>query len=109
MDSKKWTAVLKQAKKLQKQDQKVVERLQAFLEVISPESTYYSNEVSALGGFLSAIESLHGYEAVEHIEYYLYEVPSLVEKNGKCFCRTKDGVEYDASKLSEYVKWLMAI
>jgi len=109
MTTKQWTAVLKKAKELQKQDQKVVARLQAFLEVISPESTYYSNEVSALCGFLSAIESLHGYEAVEHIEYYLYDVPDMMKSHGQCVITTKDGVEYDASKLSDYVKWILSI
>ncbi len=109
MTSKQWTAVLKKAKELHKQEQKVVERLQAFLEVISPESTYYSNEVSALGGYLSAIEELHGYQAVEHIEYYLYEVPMMMKSNGHCTVTTKNKVEYDASKLSDYVKWILSI
>jgi hypothetical protein len=60
-------------------------------------------------GYLMAIKALYGVDAYENAAYYLYEVPSSIQHLGKCIVKDDDGNEYDASKLSEYVKWIMSL
>ena len=60
-------------------------------------------------GYLEAIEACHGRDTREHVSYWLYDVPSIAKTHGKCEVKDQHGKVYDASKVDEYVKWIMAV
>jgi hypothetical protein len=109
MTPKQWKTVLKTAKRLQKEEEKIDNTLSAFCKAINPSNYNLFVEKGMLHGFLEAIDVLYGIDARQQIYYYLYEAPSVMKHSGKCIVKDSDGNEYNANNLSEYVKWLMSV
>jgi hypothetical protein len=109
MTSQQWKAVLKTARRLQKEEEKIDKALKGFCTAISPSMYNLYIEKGMVHGYLEAIEACHGADARYNVSYWLYEVPSMMEHYGDCEVKDQHGKAYDASKVDEYVKFIMAV
>jgi hypothetical protein len=109
MTPQQWKNVLKKARRLQKEEEKIDTALSTFCQAVNPSSYNIFVEKGMVHGYLEAIEVCHGIGAREHVSYWLYDVPSIARVHGKCEVKDQHGKVYDASKVSEYVKFVIVV
>ncbi len=109
MTPNQWKTILKTARRLQKEEEKIDRALKGFCQSINPSMHSIFVEKGMVHGYLEAIEVCHGIDAREHVSYWLYDVPDIAKTHGKCEVRDQNGRVYDANNLGSYVKFIMVV
>ena len=109
MTPEQWKTVLKTARRLQKEEEKIDNALSAFCQAVNPSNYNVFVEKGMVHGYVTAIGAMYGGQAKDDVLYYLYDVPNQMKHNGKCIVKDDDGNEYNANNLSEYVKFIMSL
>ena len=103
-----WRAILTEARRLQKQEEKIDKALNNYLTAINKSTMPAFHDEGMVHGFICAIKASWGDLVADDVSYYLYEVPNVAKNSGKCEVKDKDGNIYDANNLGSYIKFLVA-
>jgi 2-hydroxy-3-keto-5-methylthiopentenyl-1-phosphate phosphatase len=104
MNKKQWKALLKEALKISKEDDKIDKALRNFCNTISPTSSPFYIEKGQLNGFIRAVEVMYSKDVYEHVAHWVYDVQPSKHKL-EC---SYNGKKYNAKNLNEYVDWILA-
>lgn len=107
LTSTQWRRILTEAKRLHKQDEAIDFALKCLFKRISPGNYAPFSEVTQVGAMCKTLDAIEP-GAGDLVSYFIYDVPSMMERIGKCICTDASGKEYDAGKMGEYVKWVMS-
>lgn len=113
---KQWKAILKEVRQLQKKEMEIDLMLNNYLKEINPSVVptllpnyiLTTHEKGMVHGFVCAIEAAYGKIIADELHYFLYQVPSVANINGKCVVKDKEGNTYDANNIESYVSFLIA-
>lgn len=102
-----WRAILKEARRLQKKEKRIDLMLNDYLEEINPSGVPTYHDKGMVHGFMCAIKAIYGERVEDSVTYYLYEVPNIAKRAGKCEVRDSDGNTYNANNLGSYIQFLV--
>lgn len=98
--------ILLAATELRKKEEKTQKLYDGLFEEIAPGSYPPIIESTHIFAFTTALELVFP-GIKEDISYWIYEVPSMAEK-GPVTCIGNDKKKYDASKIDEYIAFLLS-
>lgn len=107
MTPTQWRAVLTLAQKLDKEDDALDDVLKQLFKLLAPSNFPPFIETTRLSTLCDTLDALYPGSG-ELVSYFIYDAQSIAKRNdGKCICKDKDGKEYNASKMGEYIEFLM--
>ena len=102
-----WTAVLNLVRTFQKEDDEIDNAWCSLFKLLANSNYPPAVEVTKVQTLVDVVKAVWGDKEAEDVSYWAYEVPAMGTR-GKVECVDKNGNKYDARKMDQYIKFIMA-
>lgn len=102
-----WAAILKLVRTFQKEDDEIDNAWCALFELLAYSTYPPAVEVTKVQTLIDVVKAIWGEKEAGDVSYWAYEVPAMGAR-GKVECVDKNGKKYDARKMDQYIKFIMA-